>query len=165
MANGEPTAPRAPDWTFESASPEETEKLAHALAERLGGGEVILLRGPLGAGKTFFTAALASGLGIQEIVVSPTFVILRSYASPKGLTLHHLDFYRLSGDEDLEALGVEELPGAEAVVIVEWPERCPAAFARITMELSLTVTGDESRRIEGRYGELPFEKSGWPPSI
>ena len=91
-----------PDWSLETPSPEATREFARSLAGRLRGGEIILLQGALGSGKTCFTGGLAEGLGIEEAVVSPTFVIHRSYASPRGLTLHHLDFYRLAGDVDLE---------------------------------------------------------------
>ena len=156
----------APDWFLESDGPERTEELAASLAHRLRGGEIILLHGPLGAGKTCFAGGLASALGITEPAISPTFVLLRSYGAPptperRGLTLHHLDFYRLEGDRDLETLDLEECLGEETVVIVEWPERCPAAFPAFSLELSFVVTGENHRRIEGRWGELAFDREGW----
>ena len=156
--------PRPPDWIFESRSPGQTEALARALAERVSGGQIVLLRGALGAGKTFFAGALGVALGVDEPMTSPSYVLLRSYETPQKLIIHHMDFYRLSGDEDLEALGIEECAEADALVLVEWPERCPSAFADFTVELTFVVTGDERRSIEGRWGALPFPKDDWPPA-
>lgn len=151
------------DWIRHSANPEDTRRLARALAPRLRGGEVILLRGALGAGKTLFTAALAQGLGIESPVLSPTFVLLRSYDAPGGLELHHFDFCRLSGRSDLDSLGIEEFPTEQSITVVEWPERCPGAFEAETLTIDFIVTADEERRLEGRWGSLPFDRSGWPP--
>lgn len=150
------------DWSFASSAPERTEALARSIAERMRGGEILLLRGPLGAGKTFFTSALAAALGVEDDIVSPTFVLLRSYETERGLTLHHLDFYRFESEADLETIGVEELVTPESVTVVEWPERCPNAFDSMTLELTFKVTGDESREVEGRWGELPFDRSDLP---
>jgi tRNA threonylcarbamoyladenosine biosynthesis protein TsaE len=160
------TNPGVPaDWTTETRSPEGTARLAAALAGVLQGGEIILLRGELGAGKTCFAQGLASGLGIAEPVVSPTFVLQRSYSSPGGLALHHFDFYRLSGAADLDALGIEEFATEEGVVLVEWPERCPEVFPDFTVEIRLTVIGDDARRIEGRWGSLAGERARWIEAI
>lgn len=144
-----------PDWTFLSESPEVTISLARRIGEATRGGEVILLNGELGAGKTCFAGGLATGLGVTEPAVSPTYIIARSYSGSRGLTLHHMDFYRLSSDADVEAAGLLDLHGPNSVALVEWPERAPSAFPQWTLELRITVTGDESRRIEGRWGRLP----------
>jgi tRNA threonylcarbamoyladenosine biosynthesis protein TsaE len=153
MAGAEWTTP---DWVYPSDSPERTEALARGLARRVKGGELFLLKGPLGAGKTLFASAFAAELGVAEAVVSPTFVLLRSYPTMRGLKLHHLDFYRLEGERGAETLGVEELVNPRSVTLVEWPERCPAAFDAMTLELTFQVTGERTRMIEGRWGELPF---------
>lgn len=150
-----------PDWIIESDRPESTEAFGEWIGKRLEGGALLLLRGELAAGKTCFTGGLARGLGIVEPAISPTFVILRSYRGDRGLTLHHLDFYRL-GPPDFESLGFEELQEPGSVVVVEWPERCPGAFPDFTIELHLKVTGDESRRIECRWGSLGRAHSDWP---
>lgn len=153
-----------PHWTIESDSPEATRELARRLGRALRGGEVILLRGELGAGKTLFAGGLAEGMGIGEPAVSPTFIIMRSYRAPGGIELHHYDFYRIRGAEDLETLGVEESQGPGVVALIEWPERAPEAFPEWTVDLTITATGEESRRIEGSWGSLSsgFDRTAWP---
>ena len=100
----------------------ETAELAREIAAGFRGGEVVLLTGELGAGKTAFVRGLARGLGADpDEVASPTFVLLTAY--PGRLTLHHADLYRLRGDGDERELGLEELPGPGGVLAVEWAER------------------------------------------
>ncbi|MBO5776211.1 MAG: tRNA (adenosine(37)-N6)-threonylcarbamoyltransferase complex ATPase subunit type 1 TsaE [Clostridia bacterium] len=100
-------------------STEETYALATSVAKELNGGEVILLNGNLGAGKTTFTKGLALALGVQKTVVSPTFTIIKEYKGDK-LHLYHIDMYRLEDDDELEELGVDELFRDDSVVVIEW---------------------------------------------
>src|SRR5262245_30794417 len=103
-------------------SEEETERLAAEWSSGFRGGEVVLLSGELGTGKTVFVRGLARGVGVDpEEVSSPTFVLLTSY--PGRLTLHHADLYRLERGADEGELGLEELPGFGGVLAVEWAER------------------------------------------
>jgi tRNA threonylcarbamoyladenosine biosynthesis protein TsaE len=125
----------------------ETASIAEALAGRFRGGEVVLLSGELGAGKTTFVKGLARGVGAEsEEVASPTFVLLTSY--PGRLTLHHADLYRLAGDGDDQALGLEELPGAKGVLAVEWAERLSFLPWPCVFRVSLVHAGGDARRIE-----------------
>ena len=126
----------------------ETEALAAELAAAFRGGEVVLLSGELGAGKTVFVRGLARGVGADpEEVASPTFVLLTRY--PGRLTLHHADLYRLAGGGDDQELGLEELPGPQGVLAIEWAERLsvqpwdPALAVRVTLEHA----GDDTRRV------------------
>lgn len=126
----------------------ETEALAAELAAAFRGGEVVLLSGELGAGKTVFVRGLARGVGADpDDVASPTFVLLTRY--PGRLTLHHADLYRLAGDGDDRELGLDELPGPRGVLAVEWAERLsvhpwdPARAVRVTLEHA----GDDARRV------------------
>jgi tRNA threonylcarbamoyladenosine biosynthesis protein TsaE len=110
----------------ESRSPEDTEALGRQLASRLAVGDVVLLEGELGAGKTTLIRGLTHGLeGDPDIVSSPSFVIIQTYecAVPGIERLHHVDLYRLAErTADLRELGVEEvLSDPEAVTAVEWP--------------------------------------------
>ncbi len=97
---------------------EETIAAAEKFAAGLHGGDVVLLTGELGAGKTTFTKGIALALGIKEPVTSPTFTIIKEYKGEK-LALYHMDMYRLSGD--ITELGLEEYLGRkDGVCVVEW---------------------------------------------
>jgi tRNA threonylcarbamoyladenosine biosynthesis protein TsaE len=105
-----------------SHSPDETKALGYELASDLEGGEIIELIGDLGSGKTTFVQGLAQGLGIKRKILSPTFLIRRSYLGQ--LNLEHLDFYRLNSPNDLAGLDLDDILGApKTVVVMEWPER------------------------------------------
>jgi tRNA threonylcarbamoyladenosine biosynthesis protein TsaE len=124
----------------------ETQAAGARLAATFRGGEVVLLSGELGTGKTVFVRGLAEGLGSDpEEVLSPTFVLLTAYPGP--LTLHHADLYRLEGKGDDLELGLEELPGPRGVLAVEWAERLSflpwPRFWRVT----LAHEGEDARRI------------------
>ncbi len=105
--------------------PEQTFALGKAVAELIEGGEIILLYGPLGAGKTCFSQGLCSGLAVKEEVVSPTFTLVNTYTGG-FFTVHHLDFYRVEPDHNLDDIGVpyilEEVFNRQAVALIEWPE-------------------------------------------
>lgn len=103
----------------ETNSVEETYALAKRIADTLIGGEVILLDGDLGAGKTTFTKGLAKALDVSEEVTSPTFTILNVYESGR-LKLNHLDMYRVECEDDLVELGVEEAIADDGVTVIEW---------------------------------------------
>jgi tRNA threonylcarbamoyladenosine biosynthesis protein TsaE len=128
----------------------ETEALAAELAASMRGGEIVLLRGELGSGKTAFVRGLASGLGVDPgEVASPTFVLLTSHSG--RLTLFHADLYRLRGDGDESELGLEELPGSSGVLAVEWAERLGRVPWSNAWNVELRHEGGDVRlvRIEG----------------
>ncbi len=126
-------------------TPAETEAIAESLGRTLRGGEVVLLSGELGAGKTAFVRGLARGLGADPgEVASPTFVLMTSY--PGRLTLHHVDLYRLGGAADRE-LGLEELPGPRGVLAIEWPERLSFRPWSRVIEVHLEHAGEDQRHV------------------
>jgi len=127
-------------------SEEETAAVAEAMGAAFRGGEVVLLSGELGAGKTAFVRGLARGLGADpEEVASPTFVLLTAYRG--RLVLHHADLYRLRGDGDEREVGLEELPGPGGVLAVEWAERLREAPWPAPVRVRLDHAGDDVRRI------------------
>ncbi len=127
-------------------SEEETAAVAEAMAAAFRGGEVVLLSGELGAGKTAFVRGLARGLGADpDEVASPTFVLLTAYRG--RLVLHHADLYRLRGDGDEREIGLEELPGPGAVLAVEWADRLREAFWPSPRRVRLDHAGADLRRI------------------
>jgi len=132
-----------------ASSPEETEAAAERLGRSLGGGDVVLLYGDLGAGKTAFVRGLARGLGAPpEEVSSPTFTLIQEYAGGRA-TLYHVDLYRLEPNE-VDDLGLDEL-AASGVVAVEWADRWSDRPGR-AIEVRLEHEGDDSRRVSIRDG-------------
>ncbi len=97
---------------------EDTYLLAEKLAEKLKGGEVILLNGDLGAGKTTFTKGLAKFLGVEDIVTSPTFTFMKEYEG--RLRLYHFDMYRAQDEDELYELGLNDYLDAGGVCVIEW---------------------------------------------
>jgi tRNA threonylcarbamoyl adenosine modification protein YjeE len=120
--------------------------MAAELGATFRGGEVVLLTGELGAGKTAFVRGLARGLGSDPgEVASPTFVLLTAYPGP--LVLHHADLYRLSGPGDDRELGLEELPGPRGVLAVEWAERLSVRPWPRVWRVTLEHAGEDARRV------------------
>ena len=131
--------------TSVTRSQEETERLAEALAVRLRAGDVLLLSGPLGAGKTAFVRGLARGLGIDpDEVSSPTFTLLHEYGGGR-LRLFHADLYRL-GSGGAEDLGLEEAGVRDGVLAIEWPDRLTHPFAD-AIEVTFAVVDETTRDI------------------
>lgn len=138
-------------------SPEETIALAERLGRLLKAGDVLAYQGDLGAGKTTFTRGLAMGMGLPDMVTSPTFNLVHTYGKPP-LMLCHFDMYRIEGEEELETTGFYDFSPEECVFAVEWSENIAAALPEHTIRLTLERTGDEERRItlEGdeRFADL-----------
>ena len=134
--------------TVYSLSEEETIEIGRNLAQRLKGGELILLDGDLGMGKTAFTRGLATGLGVApEDVNSPSFTLVQEYTGGR-LELFHIDLYRLDDPEDFASLGLEEILASGAVVVVEWGEKLPPYHKRDAITVRFYDAGEDSRRIE-----------------
>jgi tRNA threonylcarbamoyladenosine biosynthesis protein TsaE len=126
-------------------SEDETHALAQRFAAALKAGDVVLLSGNLGAGKTAFVRGLAAGLGIDpEEVSSPTFTIVHEYRGGR-LTLYHVDLYRLDQAATTD-LGLEEMGVADGVLAIEWPERLSHSMPG-AMTVTMDIAGESSRRI------------------
>ncbi|ANU15125.1 ATPase YjeE, predicted to have essential role in cell wall biosynthesis [Planococcus halocryophilus Or1] len=130
-------------YTKKLNSPEETESFAIDLAERLEPGDLLTLEGDLGAGKTTFTKGLAKGLGIQRMVNSPTFTILKQYSG--RLELNHFDVYRLeNSDEDI---GFDEFFNSEAVSVVEWARFIEEYLPKERLEITINRQSEQGRKM------------------
>ena len=128
-------------------TPDETKRLAETLAACLHPGDVVLLTGDLGAGKTQFVQGVARGLGLDDQVTSPTFNILQSYENDVT-ELHHFDLYRLEDDEELDDIGYFEVLEDGGVSFVEWAEKFPEAIPDDYLQLTFIVEPDGTRTVE-----------------
>lgn len=123
--------------------PASTTALGERLGRQLRRGDVLLLRGELGAGKTCLTQGIARGLGCTGDVTSPTFVMVNEYQGRERL--FHVDLYRIAGTDELEELGLWD-QAALGVLVVEWPERAGDALPQATLTIELS------------YGEAPEDR-------
>ena len=137
-------------------SAKETRELGERTAVGLRPGDVVLLEGELGAGKSELARGIARGLGVTETVTSPSFTILNVYESGR-CPLYHFDWYRLESAEELYELGMDEYLGGDGVAVVEWPDRCPEAIPGKAIRVKLTATGESERDITIYRGQADGE--------
>lgn len=131
-----------------SKSEKDTFNLGFKISSKLKGGELILLYGDLGCGKTVFTKGLAKGLLVADEITSPTYVFLRSYKGGK-FTLYHFDFYRADKPYDLERIDIEDLIEDEkGIFVVEWPEFFPTGIFKKQLKLEFDNRGENERLIK-----------------
>ncbi len=128
-----------------SATPSETRRLGERIGRRLRAGDVVLLAGELGAGKTVLAQGIARGLGVIDPVKSSSFVIMNEYEG--RLRLFHADLYRLEDPAQVAELALDEL-AADGVLVVEWPERAPAELPEAHLLVRLDYDGARGRAIE-----------------
>jgi tRNA threonylcarbamoyladenosine biosynthesis protein TsaE len=141
--------------TYTTQSEDETAAVARAIAGGLRAGDVLLLSGNLGAGKTAFVRGLAEGLGIDpREVSSPTFTLVHEYRGGR-LTLYHVDLYRLDRAAT-DDLGLEEMGVADGVLAIEWPDRLTHSLAAAT-RVDIQIIDDTTRRIT-----IPSDNSELP---
>jgi tRNA threonylcarbamoyladenosine biosynthesis protein TsaE len=142
-------------WTADG--PPATLRFASSMGESLRGGEVIALVGPLGAGKTLFVRGLAAGNAAcadtstrQPEVTSPTFTLVNEYEG--GIRLFHLDVYRLMGEDDLLALGFDEMCSPTAAVVMEWADRVRDVLPADALWIEIEPVSDQVRRLHVQPG-------------
>lgn len=128
-----------------SNSPEETQEIGRLLGQSAKGGDVLLLTGPLGAGKTCLTQGIAWGLGVEGYARSPTFVIAARYRG--RLTLHHIDLFRVQDGPEALDIGMEEYLSGEDMCVVEWAERAAEIFPRRSLWITLEYGESETDRL------------------
>jgi len=130
------TAERAAALVALTRTVDETRALAAALGERARPGDLVLLAGDLGAGKTAFAQGFGAGLGIIETITSPTFTLAQEYEG--RLRMHHLDVYRLDQLGEVAGLGLAELLDDGSVVLIEWGDKILPALPSDYLEVRLT---------------------------
>jgi tRNA threonylcarbamoyladenosine biosynthesis protein TsaE len=145
-----------------TAGPQETRALAAALAPLLADGDLLVLSGDLGAGKTCFTQGLGAALGVRERITSPTFTLLVEHEG--RLALHHLDAYRLSGIEDAADL---DLPGLleTGVTVIEWGDRLAGGLPDDLLVIELRLGAGDDERVLHLEPRGPRWTTRWPQVV
>jgi tRNA threonylcarbamoyladenosine biosynthesis protein TsaE len=139
-----------------SRSPEQTQRLGELLGSALMPGDVLLLDGPFGAGKTTFVQGLASGAGAEGRVTSPSFTLINEYQG--RLPIHHVDLFRLKQlDLEMEQ-ALEDCEDSDGATVVEWPQLLPVDLREGSLRIDLQVLGDTERSLV-----LHAEGSRWDP--
>jgi tRNA threonylcarbamoyladenosine biosynthesis protein TsaE len=132
---------------IETSDPAETESLGAELAAGLTGGDVVLVRGELGSGKTTLVRGAARALGVTDPVTSPSFSIGHRYRA-RDVTVSHLDLYRLAGLEHEDPALLGDYLGPDSIAFVEWPQDAEAELSSSRLRVSLAHCGADRRRIE-----------------
>ena len=131
--------------TWQTRGPAQTQALGCRLGRTLAPGDTLALCGDLGSGKTTLVQGLARGLGVREVVTSPTFVLVREYAG--RLPVYHLDLFRLDRVVDLETIGYDEYLAGQGVTLIEWAQRMREALPPDYVELAFALAGPRARTI------------------
>lgn len=130
---------------YESNSPEETFEIAYKMGQEIKRGEIVCLYGDLGVGKTVFAKGFAKGLGVNDVVTSPTFTLVQEYHGTK-MPLYHFDVYRIGDIEEMFEIGYEEYFYGDGVCLVEWAdfikELLPHGYTKVTISKSLSENVD-----------------------
>ncbi len=130
---------------FASTSPEETRAIGESIGASLAPGSLVLLCGPLGAGKTVLAGGIARALGVEDGIISPTYTIIADY--PGRVPLAHVDLYRIEGEAQLDGLGLDDLIGGPGVTVVEWGEKLDPERARGAVRVTISVEADGTRLV------------------
>ena len=127
---------------------DDTVSLGKTLAGLLKRGGVVALKGPLGAGKTYFAKGIAMALGVKDAVTSPSYTIVSEYDGflrGNSIKIFHIDAYRLAGNDDFSAIGGEEMIFGDGISIIEWCERVPEFINKGALRVDIQIMDDEKR--------------------
>jgi len=136
----------------------KTRELGIKLGRAAMPGDVICLDGDLGAGKTTLTQAIGVGLEVQEkdYITSPTFAILQEYQG--RIPLYHMDFYRLTSEEEIEGLGFDEYFYSLGLTVIEWPQQAIDLLPENRLYLTISIIDEQSRQIVCDFGTSDWQK-------
>jgi tRNA threonylcarbamoyladenosine biosynthesis protein TsaE len=141
---------------FISHSAQQTVRIGQRLGEQLHAGDVILLLGDVGVGKTHLVKGIAQGLGAEDLVTSPSFVLVNEYqagAAWRGMRIYHVDLYRISSPAELASIGMDELWSGQDVCLIEWAEHAQSGLPAEHLAIYLQHL-DETKRV------MRFEPKG-----
>jgi tRNA threonylcarbamoyladenosine biosynthesis protein TsaE len=153
-------------WRRYAATAEETQRAGAAFASVLRPGDIVLLSGPLGAGKTTFTQGVGRGLGVRDRVTSPTFTMVRQHECANDLaitTLHHADVYRVESLGEVDDLALGELVEESGVALVEWGDLATSVFGLDVITVSFAIDERDGRTLEvaGALTDRESELDEW----
>lgn len=140
-------------------SAQETRKLGEKLANRLNPGDVVLLEGDLGAGKSELARGVARGLGIEGAVPSPSFTILNAYDEGR-CPLYHFDWYRIEDANEIYEMGMEEQLGGDGIALIEWSERAEECLPKRLLRITIKTLDENTREmLFAPEGGFAFEEN------
>ena len=148
--------------TFISNSPAETEAIGRQLAEEIGVGSVLALKGELGSGKTMFVKGLVAGLGSRANVTSPTFTIVHEYRGGR-MPIYHFDFFRLEEPQSIAHLGLDDYFFGDGLSVIEWADRFPELIPQQARWILFEIKSSNQRAINvqgSAVSNLPFASGG-----
>jgi tRNA threonylcarbamoyladenosine biosynthesis protein TsaE len=153
-------------WRRHTTSAPDTQRAGEEFASLLRPGDVVLLSGILGAGKTTFTQGVARGLGVSDRVTSPTFTMVRQHecVNEMGIfTLHHADLYRTGSLSEVDDLALGELVEESAVALLEWGDVAASLFGRDVIIVSFAIEENDGRTLEvdGALDERTTDMESW----
>lgn len=133
-------------------SSDETKLLGKKLGERLKTGAILALFGDLGSGKTTFVQGIAQGVGITQRIVSPTFLILKTYTfqdtKSKPQNFYHADLYRIASEKDIESVGLQEIIRlGDSILVIEWPEKLENQLPKHVQKIRFSYISENEREI------------------
>jgi len=134
--------------TFLSTSVADTLTLGYALGALLHRGDLVLLAGDLGAGKTHMSKGIVAGTGSTNLVTSPTFVFINEYRTPTQLTIFHVDLYRIESTAEIDSIGLTDATAGSGICLIEWAERDPSLTEIPHLQLQLHHHNQTSRLIQ-----------------
>ncbi len=129
---------------------DEMEALGRQIGQSCQSGDVISLRGSLGAGKTVFAKGVARSLGIEEAIVSPTFTLVQEYEG--RIPMYHMDLYRITSEDDFQMIGGEDMLYSDGVCLIEWSEVIDGMLPKGTLYVQIKVNEDQSRTVDLKGG-------------
>lgn len=137
---------------FNSKSEEETFQIGLEIAKNLDCGDILLLNGDLGAGKTNLSKGICKGLGVEEVITSPTFTIVNDYSIEIAVVdelerVVHFDFYRIESPEEFYNLGIEEYFDENSISLIEWHEKAKDFLPVQTKSISIKIISENEREI------------------
>lgn len=135
---------------FISTSVADTMAIGAQFGALLDRGDIVLLSGDLGAGKTHFSKGVVAGIGSTDAVTSPTFVFINQYRAPQRLTIFHADLYRITTPAELVGIGIDDATDGSGICIIEWPERDPSLRDLPHLDVQLHHVDAQTRRIRIR---------------